>query len=543
MVQAAWLFKTDRVWRVIAVTLTAAACIAVWSTARVFSGTVDEPAHLAAGMQWLTTGQYTYDLQHPPLGRVAAALGPFVHGVRATGAPGVYEEGARLLGKGGHYTDVLASARHGELVFFVLLAVVVWMWARRSLGDAGATLAVLLTAANPNLLAHAGLATTDIACAAATTLALYAALRWIEQPDWARTVALGVAIGIAACSRLSALAFLGGALVACYLLRAWALRRWSLGADLDAARWMARIAGAAAVFALVVWGVYRFDVGPMSPGGLPVPAPAFIAGIDRFVLHGSAGHPSFLLGAPGNRGWWYYFPVALAVKTPIPLLVLAAIGAAELVRGLRDRRDWEPAVPLVAALAMLAIAMSVHVDLGVRLVLPLYPLLAIVGGRGALALWRSSSRLAPRAALALLIAWAAGGTIRSHPDYLAYFNVLAGPQPERVLVDSNLDWGQDLYRLRDTIVARGIRDSVLVAYFGTADLAAAGVPNARQLGLHERSSGWIAASETYLAGEWVGGAYAWLLEYPVSARIGPSMRLWYIPPTTARRVTTDSSPR
>ncbi len=62
-----------------------AATIAVASTARVFSGTVDEPAHLAAGMQWLSTGDYTYDLQHPPLGRIAAALGPFAHGLRSTG--------------------------------------------------------------------------------------------------------------------------------------------------------------------------------------------------------------------------------------------------------------------------------------------------------------------------------------------------------------------------------------------------------------------------------------------------------------------------
>jgi len=125
--------------------------------------------------------------------------------------------------------------------------------------------------------------------------------------------------------------------------------------------------------------------------------------------------------------------------------------------------------------------------------------------------------------------------IRSHPDHLAYFNALAGDHPENVLVDSNLDWGQDLYRLRDTIVARGITDTVRVAYFGTADLTAAGVPRARLLGLHERATGWIAASETYLAGEWVGRAYMWLLEYPEVARIGPSMRLWYIPPDSATR--------
>lgn len=543
MVEAAPRRASDRMWRAIAVAAVVFASAAVWSTARVFSGTVDEPAHLAAGMQWLTTGEYTYDLQHPPLGRLAAALGPFARGVRTVGALGVYDEGAQLLGGGQHYIDVLASARHGELVFLLMLAVVVWVWSHRSIGDAGAALAVLFVVTNPNLLAHAGLATTDIACAAATTLALYAAARWIEEPTWPATLGLGVAVGVAASSRLSALAFLAGALLACYLVRAWATRRWSLGDALDARRWSGRIGAAVLVFAFVVWAVYRFDVGRASTGGLLVPAPAFIAGIDRFVLHGGSGHPSFLLGRPGNHGWWYYFPVALAVKTPIPLLLLAAVGAAEVIRGLRDRRDWRAAVPLVAAIAMLAVAMSVRVDLGVRLVLPLYPLLAIVAAQGALRLWQRSTRLAPRAALAGLMVWTVIGAVRSYPDYLSYFNVLAGAHPERILVDSNLDWGQDLYRLRDTILARGIHDSVRVAYFGTTALAAAGVPNARELGLHERATGWIAASETFLAGEWVGGAYSWLLDYPASARIGPSMRLWYIPPARALNVTTDSSPR
>lgn len=543
MLAARRLTVTSRAWRVIAVTLVVASSIAVWSTARVFSGTVDEPAHLAAGMQWLTTGQYTYDLQHPPLGRVAAALGPYLHGARTVGEAGIYDEGARLLGQGRHYSDVLASARHGELVFFLLMAAIVWLWARRLLGEAGGAVAVLFVVTNPDLLAHAGLATTDIACAAMTALGLYAAARWIDRPTWAATFSLGVAAGLAACSRLSAIAFLGGALIACYLLHAWATRGWSLGSALDGRRWTERIFAALLVFALVVWAVYRFDVGRFTPDGLRLPAPAFIAGIDRFVLHGGAGHPSFLLGTPGNRGWWYYFPVALAIKTPLPLLLLATLGSAEVVRRLRDRRDWQAAVPLVAAAAMLAVAMTVHVDLGIRLVLPLYPLLAIVAAYGAITLWSQMPQLASRVALAVLVAWSTIGAVRSHPDYLAYFNALAGSHPERILVDSNLDWGQDLYRLRDTVIARGIRDSIRVAYFGTADPSAIGVPNARQLGLHERATGWIAASETYLAGEWVGGAYAWLLDYPAVARIGPSMRLWYIPPDRATAVTTDSSRR
>ena len=165
-------------------------------------------------------------------------------------------------------------------------------------------------------------------------------------------------------------------------------------------------------------------------------------------------------------------------------------------------------------------------------------LLAIVAAQGLMQLWFDAKNIAPRFVIAGLLTWSVAIAVRAHPDYLSSFNALAGDHPEHVLVDSNLDWGQDLYRLRDTIIARHITDTVRVAYFGTSDIAAAGVPTARELGLHERATGWIAASETYLAGEWVGHAYDWLLAYPSVARIGPSMRLWYIPPATR-----DSSPR
>jgi hypothetical protein len=329
-------------------------------------------------------------------------------------------------------------------------------------------------------------------------------------------------------------------LVVCYVLRGIADRSWSFGGN--AKRSVGAALGVAVAMSFVIWAAYRFHAAP------------FIDGVERFLLHGSSGHPTFLLGTPSNRGWWYYFPVALLVKTPAPLLIATLLGAAAAIKSLRHEppnarhhepsgegsRLWQSAVPFASAITILAISLTVKVDLGVRLVLPIYPLMAIVGAQGLAYLLREHASRTTRGLTAALLAWTILTPIRSYPDHLAYFNALAGDHPENVLVDSNLDWGQDLYRLRDTIVARGITDTVRVAYFGTADLTAAGVPRARLLGLHERTTGWIAASETFLAGEWVGRAYAWLLEYPPVARIGPSMRLWYIAPGSA---TTGSSPR
>src|SRR5439155_10057424 len=122
----------------------------------------------------------------------------------------------------------LALARHGEIVFFALLALAVWLWARRLIGEGGAVVAVLFAVANPTILAHAGLATTDIAAAATTTLALFAAVWWWDASSPRRSAVLGAAIGLAGASRFTAIGFVAAGLAALYLARGFASRSWTL---------------------------------------------------------------------------------------------------------------------------------------------------------------------------------------------------------------------------------------------------------------------------------------------------------------------------
>jgi hypothetical protein len=162
--------------------------------------------------------------------------------------------------------------------------------------------------------------------------------------------------------------------------------------------------------------------------------------------------------------------------------------------------------------------------------------MALLAAQGALAVWESTARMrgsvwrpALRVALVVLLVSTIIPPVRAHPDLLSYFNPLAGSHPERVLVDSNLDWGQDLFRLRREIQQRGIT-SLHLAYFGTAVPESLGVVGTMTL-LHRRpTSGWVAVSETYLAGEWVEDAFYWLRPYEPVTRVGHSMRLYYIPP-------------
>jgi hypothetical protein len=190
-------------------------------------------------------------------------------------------------------------------------------------------------------------------------------------------------------------------------------------------------------------------------------------------------------------------------------------------------------LPILGVAAVLVPALFSHVDLGVRIVVAVYPVLALRAARGATAAWRSTGTraqvLTRRAAVAALVSSMPVTAMRSWPDYLAYFNPVAGARPERVLVDSNLDWGQDLYRLADTVRARGI-DSIRVHYFGSSQLSSVGLTNARRLARDERATGWVAASETFLAGVWSDTSLQWLARRRPVARIGPSMRLYKNPP-------------
>ncbi len=184
-----------------------------------------------------------------------------------------------------------------------------------------------------------------------------------------------------------------------------------------------------------------------------------------FVMTHSEARRAFLLGELSDHGFPHYFLVTFLLKTPVPLLLLVALALVRLPR--LDRRDalvlWLP------VLVYAAFTSTRGLQIGHRHLLPLYPFLFVAAGEAAAWLWswRRPAGLALASALAL---WYAGGTLRNHPHHLAYFNEIAGGPANgwRHLVDSNLDWGQDLKRLaawmRENRVPR-----LKLSYFGSAD--------------------------------------------------------------------------
>jgi hypothetical protein len=187
----------------------------------------------------------------------------------------------------------------------------------------------------------------------------------------------------------------------------------------------------------------------------------------------------------------------------------------------------------VAALALLLVVLPSSINLGIRYILPIYPLLAIVAGFAAVSLWKVqyTARIGPLVVVLLLV-WQTVSSARAHPDYLAYFNELAGRHPEKILVKNDLDWGQDLQRLVKALRDLGVEE-VAICYAGSADLSRHGLPRWQHLVPEQRTSGWVAISLQCLKqGTWVPpyDQYAWLEAYEPVALVGRSIRLYDIPP-------------
>jgi len=530
----------------LAVLLVAAASIRLVSAYGTFSQTFDEPAHLACGIEFLDRGVYNYEAQHPPLARVALALGPYLSGVRSIGLPSMWDEGNALLGKGDDYTRILSLARAGILPFFWLASLAVFLWANRVAGRLAALVAVLLFTTTPPVLAHAGLATTDMAITAFLLLALYATVVFVETPSRKASVLLAVAFAGAVLSKFTVFLFYpasAAGLAATWLLLTRPSRKQILWSVRTRAPQLAAVAGLAA---LLIWAGYGFSLKQLSTeenrphqivtrvfgteGALvtaanaivemPLPGSELVRGIMHAGYHASEGHDSYLLGEYRKTGWIAFFPVVLAVKTPLGLLALFTLGVAVIIRD-RHRLSWQQWPPLVVFLAILLAVLPSKVNLGVRHILPIYGPMAIIGSLGAVTLLTQAARRYAPAAAGFLLAWHCLSSVMAHPDHLSYFNELAGSSPEEILVESDLDWGQDIRRLGDVLRSLNASEP-RIALFTSADLRNQNLSPNHRLHPYEPVSGWVAISLTELKMKGLkmkqesgrsAGPYDWLERY------------------------------
>jgi hypothetical protein len=489
------------------------------STYTVFSQTTDEPAHIATGMEWLDQGRYRYEPLHPPLARAAAALGPFLDGRASQGQPDMWREGQAILGQGGDYDRTLALARLGILPFFWIACLVVYGWGRRYFNRSVACLAVLIFSMLPPVLAHSGLATTDMALTAMTGTAFLCTVIWCDSPGPRTSLCLGLSTGLAVLAKFSALLFLPASLCAAAAAYLLLERPRPQALVAQARRRFPGLALATALALLVVWAGYRFSYGEVPGCSWRLPFPELFLGLRQLAALEHRGGNNYLLGQHQLAGWWYFYLVVLALKTPLSVPAMAAAGTLPAARRAQPRGWW---LALAFSAGILLPCLFSRINLGVRHILPVYLGLSLIAAAGIRALLDLGGRWrpAPWIAGALLLELVASSAL-AHPDYLAYFNVLGGAHPERILAESDLDWGQDMKRLAQRLRQLGVRSLTFTPCMMALDPAALGLPPLSPNDFLHPAPGWNAVRLTQLE----------LLAADTRAE-HPQLRLWpdVIPP-------------
>jgi hypothetical protein len=496
------------------------------------SATVDEQSHLFRGVAYLKTGATHFLLGHPLGASVWAAVPLLTE--RELALPldtPAWESGnwslagdAFLWRLNADPLRLLFLGRLPMIWLTLLLGALVFRWGRQLAGPTAGLVALALLLLDPNVLAHGRLITNDVPVTAAFLLTIYAFWGYAQSGRRPWLALTGVGLGLAALSKYSAallLPMLG--LLALWLT--WRRRSW---------RPLLALLPIGLIGWAVIWLFYGLELRPL-PGG------AFWDDLFWVMGYFGKGHGAYLLGETSPTGWWYYFPVAYGLKTPLPTLFLLLLAAGvALWRWWRGAKVGETAVfLLLPPFLYLLVSLVTSLNIGYRHLLPMLPFLALGTAvslcRLADGAWARRTAVAGAAAVVLISLW-------QWPHYIPYFNALAGGPDTRwrLLSDSNVDWGQDLPAL--AAWQRETGQPLKLSYFGTAHPSAYGLeftllptwapgpeqgdPARQAYNPANPAPGLYAISVTNLHGVVLGegrDTFAWFRDREPLARIGGSI--------------------
>lgn len=447
------------------------------------SSTVDEQSKLFRGAAYLTEGATQFLLGHPLFGSSFAATGTLLEPELRVGVEQPFWESGNWSLAGDAFLwqlnpnpqRIIFLGRLPIIFAALLLGGLVMRWGRELDGRRVGLVAMGLLLLDPNVVAHGRLVTGDLLLTAFFVVTVYGF--WLagrSEKRWGDgatgdgaigggLVLAGVGLGLASGTKFNAVLLLP---ILAGLALVWALKRRS---------WRPFLYAAFVVFVggLVIVAFYRFALRPL-PGG------AFWNDFFWVLEYFSDEHGAYLFGRVSPTGWWYYFPVAFLLKTPLPTLFLLGWAVVIAIRQRRETDKMTLWFLLLPVTIYLVAAMTSSLNIGYRHLLPMLPFLflftAVQVQSGKVAKWQGG-RVPPRRYLPVaFLAWLLLISVTTFPHFIPYFNELAGGSDNgwRLLSDSNVDWGQDLPAL-----AQWQRESgtphLLLSYFGTAYPSAYGI--------------------------------------------------------------------
>jgi hypothetical protein len=485
------------------------------ASAWVESPTTDEPANIPSGYVYLLRGDYI-DGTHPPLLRYWASIPLLImHPGDFPGDKSWFQDW-RIYGRKFLYQNDINSQ---ALIFWPRLMVMFltlglgWLigrWAKARNGAWAGVLSVALFTLDPNMLAHGHYVTTDMAVSLACFASVYLFWRYLVKPNWPRLLAAALAFACAQITKFSAMLLAPSLLIIAGLLAWYRLRRGVRPKDpwYAPSQFWVSSAVYVAVTAFVILAAYRFEVrsiaqdeqlqvarwiGPVyktiqriAPeiGQEPekfvqtrIPAYNYFKGLSLQIFHTLAQNTwlggsvyQYALGRYSKNGWWWYFLLAFAVKTPLAELIVlflcAILGLMALWPSLRAalsagsppgpvitpegvKRREELIFLILPMMVFMGTYMTSTINIGHRYLLPIYPFLYVLASRIAAPWPRVSTPHVPLMVSVTSVLAVLPCSLMVHPHYLSFFNELIGPyNGYKYLADSNIDWGQDLGQLK-----------------------------------------------------------------------------------------------
>ena len=555
------------------------------------SVTMDEVAHLPSGYSYLTQKDMRLNPEHPPLVKDLAAIPllfikgiEFPYDIKAwqSDVNGQWDFGFNFLyGRGNPVDKMIFWGRIPMILILILLGFYIFKWSRELFGNNGALLALLLFSFSPTFLAHGRLVTTDVAAATGAFIATYYFVQALKRPDGKNIILAGIIFGAAQLLKFSVILLIP---LFVFLAAIWWLfqskQLWNTFKTLI----LVFIIGF-----IVMWPVYQYHVWGypverqvsdtkfiLASFKYPVISNAivwmadkpilrayaqYLLGLAMVIQRATGGNTTYFLGEVSASGWKNYFPVVYLIKETLTLHILTFIAVFyALFIGLRQIK--KPIFTNIfrgigsfiryrfAELSMLSFvaiywitSLTSNLNIGVRHLLPAFPFtIVLVAGTVALLLKDPYLKI-KKAVLAALIIWQVFSVISVYPHFLSYFNEAVGGPKKGYLysVDSNLDWGQDLKRLKKWVDVNNV-DKIYIEYFGGGDaryyLKEKFAPWSGSLTEAEfPKDNYLAVSATFLQGgrgkpvpgfNQKQGHYLWLNKYTPVTKIGNSIFVYYI---------------
>ncbi len=511
--------QVSRVWlyRVLLVLLLVAFVILQLTLLDRRSMMIDDVIHIPSGYSYLKTRDFRLNEEHPPFIKLLSAVGLTLvdpelpldsKGWAKAEEPGDPDDGTNdfcldfFQRNAAKFEQISYWGRVPVIFVPVLLAIVVWIFTRHLFGERAAILSAFLLLSEPNVIANSSFVQDDVASALALIVFVIALRAYLLKPAFLRALLLGLALAFGLLVKHSLAVLVPIAIVVLIAHAIW--RRIKYKEHL--CRYLGLGLITIACCYLIFIGGYAFGVSYIDDDEavlfsewlnvsaswahsaqdffvhLPILLPRYyLWGMDQVVNDIRNGRTAFLLGQVSETGWWYYFPVAFVLKTAIPFLLLTVLGIAWTAWDGFKRRRLDAVYLLLPPLGYLGLAMTSHMDIGLRHILPVFPFFAIIGGwalTGFLNADRPRKWHLSRIGAGMLAASALFTVIASFPTYTSYFNPMAGgtSNGRHLLSDSNVETGQDVKDLAEYLKARG-ETRVEGLFIGSGFLPYYGVKN------------------------------------------------------------------